>query len=79
MQLVCVCIGGVDSYHFSKNLMNMEDSWPLYNSTCKLFCLIAVKLVLWSPLFCKNDRLLLTEVMVETELGKTLPSPKCLD
>lgn len=57
----------------------MEDSWPLYNSTCKLFCLIAVKLVLWSPLFCKNDRLLLTEVMVETELGKTLPSPKCLE
>lgn len=80
MQLVCVCIRGVDSYHFIRNLMNTEDSWPLYNSfTCELFCFVAVKLALWSPPFCKNDGLLLAEVMIETVLGKTLPSPKRLD
>lgn len=79
MQLVCVCVRGLDSYHFVRNLMNMEDSWPLYNSACKLFCFIAVKLALWSPAFCKNDGVLLTEVWLESELVQTLPSPKHLD
>lgn len=48
----------------------MEDL-ALYTSPGNLFCFIVVNLALWSPLVCKNGGLLLAEIMIETELGKT--------